>query len=188
MTPFETEMARLGARRAMAEQVDSRGDTANIVTHLAGTGKKRAMLARLFGDRRQFDRFVSTLEAEQEGFQTFRRARLGSPTAANVADDSSLAVAIGVGDLATSGIPIISALRLAARALSGRQATRAQQRVASLLGETDMARVRRLIAQFRQEERRLRSQTTGRPGRATGRVTTLVGTPSTAPAVGSDEQ
>jgi hypothetical protein len=84
MSPFEKQMAAMGTRRAMAELVQSKGDTADIVHALVGTGKKRAMLARLFGDRKQFQRFVDTLGQEKEGWRSFRQALLGSPTAANI--------------------------------------------------------------------------------------------------------
>lgn len=155
MTDYEREMFALGARRAMAELVESKGDTANVVHALVGTGKKRAMLARLFGDKAGFDRFVKTLDMENEAHQTFKRARTGSPTAPNHQDDSALAVATGVADLATSGMPIISALRIAARAKDGTQARRAQDAIASMLGESDPAKVRELIRKFRREEARL---------------------------------
>lgn len=158
MTPFERDMYALGARRAMAELVESKGDTANVVSALVGTGKKRAMLGRLFGGRKEFERFVRTLEIEQEAFQTFKRARTGSPTAPNMADDSQLAVATGVGDLFTSGLPIISALRLAVRAKGRRSAEKAQQAIAEMLGETDPARVREIIRRFKHEEGRLASR------------------------------
>lgn len=162
MTPFEREMYALGARRAMAELVESKGDTANVVSALVGTGKKRAMLGRLFGGRKEFERFVRTLEIEQEAFQTFKRARTGSPTSPNMADDSQLAVATGVGDLFTSGLPIISALRLAVRAKGRRSAEKAQQAIAEMLGETDPARVREIIRRFKHEEGRLaRTRRTG---------------------------
>lgn len=155
MSPFEREMFALGTRRAMAELVESKGDTANVVTALVGTGKKRAMLARLFGDRRGFQDFINGLGTEQNAFETFRRARTGSPTAPNQADDNALAVATGVADLATSGAPIMSALRVAARAKSGQAAEEAEAEVAQLLGTTDPQRVREAIRRFKQAEARL---------------------------------
>lgn len=176
MTPFDRDMFRLGARRAMAEQIESRGDTANMVNALVGTGKKRAMLARLFGDRRQFERFVDTLDLEERGFQTFRRARTGSPTAPNQQDDSALAVATGVADLASSGAPIISALRIASRAHRGRQAEAAQQAIATMLGETNPDRIRALIARFRRAEAAL---LTGRGRTRAGVVTSRAAVDST---------
>lgn len=155
MSPFERNMFALGARRAMAEAVDSKGDTANVVNTLVGTGKKRAMLARLFGNRQDFNRFVSSLETEGNGFRTFARARTGSPTAANHADDQDLAVAAGVADLATSGVPIITALRLAARGAAGRNAQAAQDHVARMLGTTDPQEVQAVIRRFKQAEARV---------------------------------
>ncbi|HEV2122191.1 MAG TPA: hypothetical protein VGW38_05375, partial [Chloroflexota bacterium] len=115
MTVSEKEMYALGARRAMAELIDSKGGTANLVNALSGSGKKKAMLGRLFGDRKEFERFVRTLDVEENAFRTFARARTGSPTAPNEKDDTMLAVATGVGDIALTGLPIISALRVASR-------------------------------------------------------------------------
>jgi hypothetical protein len=71
LSPYEKQMFALGTRRAMAELVQSKGDTADIVHALVGTGKKRAMLARAFGDRKQFGRFVDTLSQEREGWRSF---------------------------------------------------------------------------------------------------------------------
>jgi len=156
MSPFEREMFALGTRRAMAELVESKGDTANVVTALVGTGKKRAMLARLFGNRQGFQNFTDALATEQNAFQTFRRARTGSPTAPNLADDQELAVAAGVTDLATSGVPIISALRLAAKAKAGQSQEAAEAEVARLLGSTDPRQVREAIRRFKRAEVRLK--------------------------------
>ena len=155
MTDFERQLFALGTRRAMAELVDSKGDTANIVNAVAGAGKKRAMLARLFGDRKEFQRFVDTLAIEQEAFQTYKRARAGSPTAANVADDSSLAVATGVGDIALSGLPIMSALRVAARSRNASLAEKAKGQIAEMLGETNPAKVREIIIRYKRAEAQL---------------------------------
>jgi hypothetical protein len=91
MTPFEKEMFALGARRAAGGARSVQGDTANVINTLIGTGKKRAMLGRLFGDRKQFGRFVDTLHAGERRASAPSRAGLhGSPTALNLQDDASL--------------------------------------------------------------------------------------------------
>jgi hypothetical protein len=151
MSPYEKEMAALGARRAMAELVASKGDTADVVHALVGTGKKRAMLARLFGDRKAFGRFVDTLGQEREGFRTFKQARLGSPTAANLEDDATLKLASGAADMISHGLPVGTAIRYALKFGVGKIGDKAKQQVAALLSETDPARFGELAAQLRQE-------------------------------------
>jgi hypothetical protein len=152
MSPFEKQMFALGARRAMAETVATKGDTADVVHALVGTGKKRAMLARLFGDRKAFGRFVDTLGQEREGFRTYKQARLGSPTAANQMDDATLQLATGAADMAlTGGIPVTTALRYALKFGVGKIGDKAKQQVAALLSNTDPGRFSELAAQLREE-------------------------------------
>lgn len=183
MGAAEKEMYKLGIRRAMAELVDSKGGTANLVNAISGSGKKRAMLARAFGDRREFERFVRTLDVEEQAFRTFGRARTGSPTAPNLADDTQLAVSTGVADIALTGLPIISALRLASRAKQARAIENAQQAIAEMLGETNPARVRELIQRFKQAEARMIADRRGnRPAAAATRTIT-----ATAPSVPTGE-
>lgn len=151
MTPFEKQMAALGARRAMAETVASKGDSADVVNALVGTGKKRAMLARLFGDRKQFGRFVDTLGQEREGFRTFKQALLGSPTAPNLQDDATLQLAVHAADAALTGLSPIAAIRSALKFGVGKIGDKAKQQVAALLSNTDPARFEELAAQLRSE-------------------------------------
>jgi hypothetical protein len=152
MTPFEKQMAALGARRAMAETVSSKGDTADVVNALVGTGKKRAMLARLFGDRQSFGRFVDTLNQEREGFRTFKTARLGSPTAPNLADDGALELATNAAEMvATHGLPIRAAVRYALKFGVGKVGDKTKEQVAALLSNTDPARFNELASQLRDE-------------------------------------
>jgi len=152
MTPFEKQMAALGARRAMAETVSSKGDTADVVNALVGTGKKRAMLARLFGDRQSFGRFVDTLNQEREGFRTFKTARLGSPTAPNLADDGALELATNAAEMvATHGLPIRAAIRYALKFGVGKVGDKTKEQVAALLSNTDPARFNELASQLRDE-------------------------------------
>jgi hypothetical protein len=155
MTPYEKDMAALGARRAMAELVQSKGDTADIVHALVGTGKKRAMLARLFGDRKQFQRFVDTLGQEKEGWRSFRQALLGSPTASNLSDDAALEGAAMAADFAAGGMPVATATSKAFKFLRFKLGEKAQQQIAALLSNTDPAAIRELAAELRtQAEKR----------------------------------
>lgn len=158
MTPYERQMFQLGTRRAMAELVASRGDTADVVNALAGTGKKRAMLARLFGDRQSFQRFVDTLGHEQEAFRTFRGARLGSPTAQNLQDDNALrdAAPEALTDIVLSGGTHVlpSILRFVTRLGRNRLDDNTAQELTALLSESDPARLRELAGELRQEQTR----------------------------------
>jgi hypothetical protein len=154
MTPFEKQMFALGARRAMAEAVDSKGDTANVIAAITGTGKKRAMLARLFGDRPTFERFVKTLNQEKEGFRTFKQALTGSPTAANLSDDRALDLATAVVETAATGVPWRLAMKHALKFGVGKVGDKTKQQVAALLSETDPARFRELADELRNEAQR----------------------------------
>jgi hypothetical protein len=149
MTPFQRQLFALGHRRAMAELVASKGDTADTVHALIGTGKKRAMLGRLYGSRQGFNRFVETLQQEREGYRTFKKALLGSPTAANQLDDASLEAASAVAS-AAGGDPR-AALSLAWKFGLRKGGERARKEVASLLSETDPARFREIARQLRAE-------------------------------------
>jgi hypothetical protein len=155
MSPFEKQMFALGARRAMAETISSKGDTANVINAITGTGKKRAMLARLFGDRPTFNRFVQTLNQEKEGFRTYARALSGSPTALNLEDDATLKFASVAADMAANGgIPVATAVRQAVKFGIGKIGDKTKQQVAALLSETDPARFKELAAQLREEATR----------------------------------
>jgi hypothetical protein len=151
MSPYEKEMYALGARRAMAETVRSKGDTADVVNALVGTGKKRAMLARLFApnDRKAFQRFVDTLSQEKEGWRTFKQSLLGSPTAANHADDAALEFAVTAAELtAHGGIPVATGIRKASKFLGRQVSEKVQQQIAALLSNTDPAALGELAAQL----------------------------------------
>jgi hypothetical protein len=182
MTPFEKQMFALGTRRAMAEHVDSRGDTANVINALAGTGKKRAMLARLFGDRKQFGRFVETLQQEKEGYRTFARGLTGSPTALNHQDDAALEVASAAIDMAANGgLPIATAIKMALKFGAGSRGAKTKEQVAALLSETDPARFKELagVIHAEMERRGLHSR---RINQAAIAITRDLTTPTSQPA------
>lgn len=157
MAPGELEFFRLGNRRAMVEAVQSGGDQADAVRRLLGSGKKRAMLARLHGGDQEFERFTNTLRAEARGIETNRRAMQGSPTdlnrlESNPIEDQSMGfiarVANGQGSLMSNVAQ--EALRLSARGAfgSGEAATRARQEIARILSETDPREAGRAMAQI----------------------------------------
>lgn len=170
LSPNELEFVRLGVRRALVEAVSGKGDTANVVNTIIGTPKRRAMLARLFGGRRDFDRFTSTLQAEQEGFRTFHRATQGSPTAPNLQDDAHLnsAVATGMVDLATTGLPVATLVKHAIQFGTSRAGREAQQEIATLLSETDPTRLMELSRELRKQAFRTRQRGRGAGRRAVG--------------------
>ena len=177
MSPGERDLFALGNRRALVEAAADTGDTANVVNKVIGTGKKRAMLQRLHNARNPaaWQRFVDTLEAESRAFRTFRQARLGSPTAQNVADDANLAGSVGTlgVDMATTGFPLTTGLRMLVNNMSGRAGSAARAEVAEMLTEQDPAQVARLGQLLTQEARRLRRRRTGasRRAKATGAAT-----------------
>jgi hypothetical protein len=165
MSPFEKQMFALGTRRAMAEMVAGKGDTANVVNTLIGTGKKRAMLARLFGDRKQFGRFVETMQQEREGFNTFARSTLGSPTAMNLQDDAALSAASAAVEIAShGGLPIGAAIRQAFKFGMGKFGDNTRKQVTALLSETDPTKFKALVNELNAEATRrgLRDAKTGR--------------------------
>lgn len=168
LSPGDLDFFRLGVRRAMAESVASRGDTANVVNTLVGTGRKRAMLQRLFGGRENFDRFVATLNAEQEAFRTYQRAMLGSPTAPNIQDDAALAAATAVTDLGTTGVPITTLIRMAVNFGTSRAGRQAREQITAMLSEADPARLTMLARELRRESARVRQATRARGRRSAG--------------------
>jgi hypothetical protein len=172
LSPSEMEFVRLGVRRALTEAVSGKGDTANVVNTIIGTPKRRAMLARLFGGRSEFDRFVSTLQAEQQGYRTFHRATQGSPTAPNLQDDAHLAstVSTAMTDLATTGLPVATLVKHAIQFGTSRAGRQAQQEIAALLSETDPARLMELSRELRKQAFRTRQR-----GRAAGRRAVVYG-------------
>ena len=81
---------RLGVRSAIVKQLEARGDMADKVKALIGTPKKRKALEQLFGSEQKFTNFMATLEDEAHAAATHARVNTGSPTAANLADDTGI--------------------------------------------------------------------------------------------------
>lgn len=156
MSPSEMEMFRHGVRRSMAETIARRGDTADVTNALLGTGRKRLAMVRLFGGKQEFDRFVSTLQAEQAGHQTFRRATQGSPTAQNLGDDAALSgsIASGMADMMTTGMPVVTGVRQAFQFGARRAGDQARKEIATLLSESDPSRLSMLAKELRRESAR----------------------------------
>ncbi len=155
LSPYEKDMYALGTRRAMAELVRAKGDTADVIGALMGSGKKRAMLARLFGDRKNFQRFVNTLGQEREGWRSYKQALQGSPTAANLADDATLDVTSTAAEMvAHGGIPVTVAIRKAAKLFSRQLGEKTKQQIAALLSNTDPAALRELAAELADRARK----------------------------------
>jgi hypothetical protein len=113
-------------------------------------GLRRAM-ARAFGDRKQFQRFVDTLGQEREGFRSFKQARLGSPTAPNQMDDAALAVATGAAEAVVGGLSPLTAMRYALKFGFGKLGEKAKQQVAAMLSNTDPAAIRELARELRSQ-------------------------------------
>jgi hypothetical protein len=182
MSAGERQFFALGLRRAMVEHVARSGDNADPVNRLIGTGAKRGALQRLFGGRRGFDQFIETVRAEQEGFRTFQRATQGSPTMQNAADDTALNIGTAVTDIALVGAPVTSATRWTAKLLGNRASDQTRQEVASILSETNPARLNELAGELRREaaRRRQTQARSSRVGRGVGKAAGLIpmyGTP-----------
>lgn len=150
MGDSELDMFRHGYRYAMAQNVANKGPTADVVSSLIGNDRKQLVLSRLWNSQ-DFSRFANTLRAEQEGFRTFRSATQGSQTAANLANDASLnnAVTSGAVDMMTTGAPVITATRMAGRAISGRMARQTRENIATMLSETNPTRLYDFAQQLR---------------------------------------
>lgn len=89
MSDAERQQFALGLRSAIADQLDAGGDSANKVRQVVGNPKKRAALARVFGDTGKLDDFFATLGNEQAAFHTYHSVNSGSQTAERSAEDSA---------------------------------------------------------------------------------------------------
>ena len=107
LTKPQLAQYQLGVRSSIIKQLEARGDMADKVKAMIGTPKKRKALAQLFGGEEKFGRFMATLEDEAQAAATHARVNTGSPTAANLADDTDVDGLSGV------------ALRAAGRGIGG---------------------------------------------------------------------
>lgn len=190
MSPFELDQYRLGVRRAMTELVASKGDTADKISALTGTPKKREALRRLFGGAENFDRFMATLGDERAAQLTYQRAATGSPTALNGAIDlltNDTGLAETAVDAALRGsrdtlfgnvVNLLQRFREAEKLGAGRAGQEARESIAAALTQTDPAELRavfreaaRALAKRRAHERRIGTRNArigGRTGQAIG--------------------
>lgn len=89
MSDPERQQYALGLRSAIADKLDAGTDGANKVLQVIGSPKKRAVLAKVFGDSGKLDDFISTLGNEQAAFDTYFAVHRGSQTAERAAEDSA---------------------------------------------------------------------------------------------------
>jgi hypothetical protein len=150
MTPAELEQYKLGVRSALANSLDSKVDGADKAKFLVGTPKKRKALAKLFGGEEGLDNLIATLGDEAATTATYNRINTGSPTAANLADDTNLE---GLSNLLDVGLNVKGGRYLnAARLLfsGGKDATDkaaaiTRAELADILTRTDPADLRELL-------------------------------------------
>lgn len=160
LSPFEMEQYQLGLRAAMADMVASRSDTGDKVGALLGTRKKRAALARVFGGRPEFDRFIQTLEMEGTAQVTYNRAMTGSPTALNQAADALTGDAglaeTAIGEVIRGGrggtvwgsiVALLDRARQAEQLGAGRAGEDARESLATLLTQVDPAELATVLAE-----------------------------------------
>lgn len=141
----ELEHYRLGARTALSKLIDGKGDYADKIRALIGTPKKREALTQLFGGEEAFSRFMTTLEQEGHAAATHARVNTGSPTAANLADDTALDGGVGIATNALArgikGQGIVSNAMATLGDLykygSGKAGERVRAELAAGLSETD---------------------------------------------------
>jgi len=168
LSPSETEMYRMGLRKAITDAVAGKGDFADKATALIGTPKKRAALQKIFGGKDGFDRFIATLGDEEAMGQTFKTVATGSPTSERLAfdaatDDTGLAESAmgtavkGMRDGPWAAIADgLSKIRDAERFGTGKAGDEARESIASLLTETDPAVLDDLIRAAQREKARVR--------------------------------
>lgn len=87
--PAEMEMYRLGLRKGVMDILGSKGDYADKVKVLIGTPKARAVLTKVLGGNKEFDRFIATLKDEQAVSRTYNAVHGNSSTAGRVAFDET---------------------------------------------------------------------------------------------------
>lgn len=190
MSAFELEQYRLGVRRAMTELVASKGDTADKISALTGSPRKREALQRLFGGAENFDRFMATLGDERAAQLTYQRAATGSPTALNGAIDlltADTGLAESAIDSALRGsrdtlwgnvIALLQRARQAEQFGAGRAGQEARESIAAALSQTDATELRAVLreaARALAARRRVQNRGTSRNVRAAGRTGQLIG-------------
>lgn len=190
MTAAEIDQYRLGVRSALSKMLEGRTDSADKVRALVGTPKKREVLVQLFGGKMEFDRFMKTLAQESMTNATYGRINAGSPTAANLADDSTVDGLGGVGvnafSRAVKGQGMIhnafATLGDLSKYGAGKSAEKLRAELAAGISETDPAvlaaalkEARRAAAAARLKGKTI-GKTAGASGLAAGRTASAIAT------------
>lgn len=179
MSEPEREMYRMGLRKQITDFLESKTDGSDKVQALIGTPKKRAALARAFGGRAEYDRFVATLGDEAAMGQTYRAVTGNSATAERLAFDQTTndtglaetamdaALRGGKDGLWSAGVAAVQKIRDVGRFGAGEAGQRTRESVAALLTETDPAVLRDLVraAQRAQAMQRVQARRGGQPRR-----------------------
>ena len=158
MSEFERGQYANGLRAAMADAIDKSGGSTDIVNKLLGTPAKRKALAKVFGGEGGLNNFIKTMADEKSAFETFRRISLGSPTAANLADDAM----VQDGALSNTFLPaagnmlmgrpraaignVLEGAKDAWRFGVGNTAQEARNQAAALLSDTNGSALRDVLA------------------------------------------
>lgn len=153
----EKEAYRLGVRKAIVDMVNSMKDGGDKVNRLLGTPKSRAVLSRIFGGGKEFERFIKTLRDEEAMGLTYKAVNTGSPTAERMAFDATTndaGLAESAIDAALRGgrdgmwsalVAAFQKLRDVDRFGAGKAGERTRESIAALLSETDPAVLKELI-------------------------------------------
>jgi hypothetical protein len=185
----EKEAYRLGVRKAIVDMLGSRKDGGDKVSILLGTPKSRAVLTRVFGGNKEFERFVSTLRDEEAMGRTFKSVFGNSDTAKRVAQDahtndqglveSALDAGLrgGKDGMWSAVVAGLQKLRDVDRFGAGKAGERTRESIAALLSETDPKVLRELVAAAQKASRKQqvragqRSRNAVRVGRNVGDLT-----------------
>jgi hypothetical protein len=180
MSEPEREMYRLGLRKSITDFLESKTDGSDKVQALIGTPKKRAALARAFGGRAEYDRFIATLGDEAAMGQTYRAVAGNSATAERQAFDQTTndtglaetamdaALRGGKDGMWSATVAAVQKLRDVGRFGAGEAGQRTRESIAALLTETDPAALRELVraAHRAQALQRVKSRAGTNPRRA----------------------
>jgi len=159
MSEFERGQYANGFRAAMAEAIDKSGGSTDIVNKLLGSAAKRKALAKIFGGEAGLNNFIKTMADEKSAFETHRRISLGSPTAANLADDAMVQDGALSNTLAPAAANLLMGRPRAAignvlegakdawRFGVGNTAQEARNQAAALLSDTNGSALRDVLAQ-----------------------------------------
>jgi len=145
LSPSEKDMFRVGAMKELRTSLEKAQDGADIYRRIFGTDDRRARIAMMFDDPRQFAVFSKVMQLEKETTKTTRVVRGGSPTG-RIAGEQHDALEF-VNDAITGKGIIPMAVkwgrRMIARASGLNEAT--SERIANYLFNSDPAAVKQPI-------------------------------------------